>query len=232
MDYFLDTCVEIGYVFCTDPWNEKSVTIFNDNDNLHYSNTVDIEFNKKYHEIYRENRNFLISLKDILNFEEDKEKTLTLNDLNHKSWQVQSNIDENKKEKIIETIWEFCKSQHYQTNLGDTVCKLKTLLIYIDKFIRNFNGSILKRKNLFESKVMFHKRDDEYSEIYEKLEKNNVHYPDNDIVLDAHDLSLKKSIELEFITADKNMIDNVYKIIELLNINKFHYLKDFAKNNQ
>lgn len=27
MHYFLDTCVELGYVFCTDPWNDKSVKV-------------------------------------------------------------------------------------------------------------------------------------------------------------------------------------------------------------
>lgn len=40
MDYFLDTCVEVGYVFCTDPWNDESVEFFNDNDYLNYSHTV------------------------------------------------------------------------------------------------------------------------------------------------------------------------------------------------
>ena len=46
MDYFLDTCVEVGYVFCTDPWNDESVEVFNDNDYLNYSHTVKMEFNK------------------------------------------------------------------------------------------------------------------------------------------------------------------------------------------
>ena len=46
MDYFLDTCVEVGYVFCTDPWNDESVEVFNDNDYLNYSHTVKMEFKK------------------------------------------------------------------------------------------------------------------------------------------------------------------------------------------
>jgi hypothetical protein len=40
MDYFLDTCVEVGYVFCTDPWNDESVEVFNDNDYLNYYNLL------------------------------------------------------------------------------------------------------------------------------------------------------------------------------------------------
>ena len=88
MNYFLDTCVEVGYVFCTDPWNDESVEVFNDNDYLNYSDTVKREFNKKYHEIYNETRNFLISIKDILNLESDKEKLLSLDEFNQKSWQV------------------------------------------------------------------------------------------------------------------------------------------------
>ena len=135
-----------------------------------------------------------------------------------------------KKEKIIKALWEFSKSKHLNTESGNHVCKgkVKTLLIYISKFIRNFNYGLLKRKIAFESKVMIHTRNDEYQELYDKLEENEVHYPDNYIVLDAHDLSLKRNISLEFITADKNMITNVNCIVDLLNINKFHYLKDFA----
>lgn len=193
MDYFLDTCVEVGYVFCTDPWNDESVEVFNDNDYLNYSHTVKMEFNQK-------------------------------------SWQVdlEEEIDERKKEKIIKTLWEFSKSKHLNTESGNPVCKVKTLLIYISKFIRNFSYGLLKRKRAFESKVMIHTRHDKYQELYDKLEENGIHYPDNHIVLDAHDLSLKRNITLEFITADKNMVTNVNCLVDLLNINKFHYLKDFA----
>lgn len=28
MNYFLDTCVGLGYVFCTNPWNDKSKHLF------------------------------------------------------------------------------------------------------------------------------------------------------------------------------------------------------------
>ena len=230
MDYFLDTCVEVGYVFCTDPWNDESVEVFNDNDYLNYSHTVKKEFNKKYHEIYNENRNFLRSLMDILNLENDKEKLLSLDEFNQKSWQVdlEEDIGERKKEKIIKTLWEFSKSKHLNTESDNPVCKVKTLLIYISKFIRNFSYGLLKRKRTFKSKVMIHTRHEKYQELYDKLEENEVHYPDNHIVLDAHDLSLKRNITLEFITADKNMVTNVNCIADLLNINKFHYLKDFA----
>lgn len=164
-----------------------------------------MEFNKKYHEIYNENRNFLRSLMDILNLESDKEKLLSLDEFNQKSWQVdlEEEIDERKKEKIIKTLWEFSKSKHLNTESGNPVCKVKTLLIYISKFIRNFSYGLLKRKRAFESKVMIHTRHDKYQELYDKLEENGIHYPDNHIVLDAHDLSLKRNITLEFITADK-----------------------------
>lgn len=141
---------------------------------------------------------------------------------------LEEEIDERKKEKIIKTLWEFSKSKHLNTESGNPVCKVKTLLIYISKFIRNFSYGLLKRKRAFESKVMIHTRHDKYQELYDKLEENGIHYPDNHIVLDAHDLSLKRNITLEFITADKNMVTNVNCLVDLLNINKFHYLKDFA----
>lgn len=52
---------------------------------------------------------FLRSLMDILNLESDKEKLLSLDEFNQKSWQVdlEEEIDERKKEKIIKTLWNF-----------------------------------------------------------------------------------------------------------------------------
>ena len=78
---------------------------------------------------------------------------------------------------------------------------------------------------------MFHNRDEKYMDLNERLLfEFDVHYPDNCIVLDAHDLVLTDCIDLEFITADGNMIERVNEMIDLLGIDKFHYLEDFVYN--
>lgn len=61
MNYFLDTNVKLGYVFCTDPWYGNSVSVFNDYDFLYDSSTVDIEFNERYRYFLREQKDFFLS---------------------------------------------------------------------------------------------------------------------------------------------------------------------------
>ena len=41
MNYFLDTNVKIGYVFCTDSWNDESVKLLENNDTFYNSNCVE-----------------------------------------------------------------------------------------------------------------------------------------------------------------------------------------------
>ena len=66
MDYFLDTNVELGYVFCTDPWNTPSVVVFNSNERLHYSKNVDNEFQKNFNRFLREQKQFFFRVSDEL----------------------------------------------------------------------------------------------------------------------------------------------------------------------
>ncbi|MBR0472952.1 MAG: hypothetical protein IJI98_09685 [Methanosphaera sp.] len=47
-----------------------------------------------------------------------------------------------------------------------------------------------------------------------KLKSLNVHSPDDEIVLDAHDFNLRNNIHLDFITFDKDCYEGVSKIKE------------------
>ena len=73
MNYFLDTNVKIGYVFCTDPWNDESVKLLESDNAFYNSNCVEKEFNKKYDYIMKEQKNFFYSLREcwqkLLDFE-------------------------------------------------------------------------------------------------------------------------------------------------------------------
>lgn len=231
MNYFLDTCVELGYVFCTDPWNDKSVKVFDETDYLHYSYCVDREFDKKYHEFLKEQKNLFYSLRDELKIE-NPDKLLSLDTLILKSKIIplKRDFNENKKEKCVEIFWEFCKAKHeYDVDLKINVCKVQHLLNRISRFIRSFERGIKNRRADFERKVIYHsKRNKKYPKLLKDLENNNIHYPDYCIILDAHDLSLTENLDLEFITADNKMAINANNIIGLLNIQKFHYLKEYS----
>ena len=228
MNYFLDTCVAIGYIICTDPWNDKSYKLFNKNYTFHYSYCVNKELNKKINLILKEQKNFFYALRGEL--KKIKKKQITLSQLKIKSQIIplKNDFDENKKEKIVELLWRMCKSKYSYENLKNDTCKIEDLLKILGVFQRGFERKILHRKNDFESQVILHpKRKNEYPKLYQKLKEVNIHYPDTHIILDAHDLSLDKKINIEFISADKKMINAANNLINLLNIDKFHYLKEF-----
>lgn len=159
---------------------------------------------------------------------------MSLKDLKIKSKiiSLKWDFEENKKDKIAEVLWKLSESRHeYDNNLNMYVCDIRELLIDIGKFIRGFERKLIERRNNFESEVILHKRHEKYMDLNEKLLfEAEVHFPDNCIILDAHDVSLNECIALEFISADEKMIDKVNTLIDLLSIDKFHYLKDFTNN--
>lgn len=230
MNYFLDTNVKLGYVFCTDPWNDNSISVFNNNDFLYDSKEVYREFNRKYHYFLNEQKHFFYGLKDVLELD-NSSKEISLKDLLVKAWTVnlKHEFDDNKKESCVKTFWKFCRNlKGLNNDLDDIVFKINDIINYISRFLMGFERGVLNRKLQYELKVMCHsKRTMDYEEIYDKLIESNVHNPDTFIILDAHDLSITDSIVLDFITGDYDMIQNLNEIINCLNINKFHYLKDF-----
>lgn len=232
MNYFLDTNVKIGYVFCTDPWNDESVKLLESGNVFYNSNCVEKEFNKKYDYIIKEQKNFFYSLRDEL--KESSTQVLSLKDLKIKSQMIylERDFEENKKDNISKVLWKVSQPKHeYDDDLKTDVCSVYNLLKYIGKFIRGFERKLMERRSYYESEVMFHNMDEKYMDLNERLLFGcDVHYPDNCIVLDAHDLSLTDCIDLEFISTDRNMIESVTEMIDVLCIDKFHYLRDFVYN--
>lgn len=232
MNYFLDTNVELGYVFCTDPWNDKSEHLFDKEGTFYISYCVSREFDKKYNDILKKQMNFLYSLRNELEIE-DSSKKLSLKNLKIKSLiiELKRNFDDNLKEEIIEVLWKRCGNKHiFDSELEEYVCTVKDLLIYIKKFIRGFKGKLIARRRFFKSVVIeCEKRIKTYSDLNDKLlNQIGIHFPDNFIILDAHDLSLNDGIDLYFISADKKMIKKANNILNLLSIENFFYLKDFC----
>ena len=206
MNYFLDTNVGLGYVFCTDPWNDKSEHLFNKEEGTFYiSHCVRKEFDKKYNNILKNQMNFLYSLRDELETENSSKK-LSLKNLKLKSITIElkRDFEDNLKEEIVEVLWKRCENKHeLDSELKEYVCTVKDLLIYIKKFIRGFKGKLIDRTRFFKSVVIeCEKRNKGYSDLNDALLNIDIHYPDNYIILDAHDLSLNEGITLNFISSD------------------------------
>ena len=231
MNYFLDTNVGLGYVFCTDPWNDKSEHLFNKEGTFFFFFFVRNEFDRKYNNILKKQMNFLYSLRKVLEIE-NYSKRLSLKDLKLKSSFVvlKRDFEDNLKEKIVEVLWKRCENKHeFDSHLEEYVCAVKDLLIYIKKFMRGFKGKLIDRTRFFKSEVIeCEKRTKKYSDLNDNLSKIGIHYPDSYIILDAHDLSLNDGIGLNFISADKKMIERAKNILNLLSIDGFFYLKDFC----
>lgn len=223
MDYFLDTNVELGYVFCTDPWNTPAVNVFDSKDRLHYSRNVDIEFQRNFGKFLKEQKQFFFKVSNELD-------DLSLKKVNYNLFKsiglevdLVNDFAENKKESCLKTLWNISNK-----NNEDEI-KVKNLVERIRTFARNFEKFLFDRKNEFELKVILClDRTEDYSSIFDKIDKLGVHEEDNVIILDAHDLACRESLSLNFVTSD----DDVYKLpkqVSELNINKFLHLKNFEE---
>lgn len=221
MDYFLDTNVELGYVFCTDPWNALAVTVFDSNDKLHYSRNVDKEFQKNFIKFSKEQKQFFFKICDEL-------ESLGLEKVSYNGFKsIGISVDlifdfaENKKESCLELLWNISNKDN------EDKIKVKDLVRLIKSFGRNFEKIIYDRKRSFEQKVMISPmRTEDYSKIFEELDKLGIHDEDKEIILDAHDLAGRDSLSLNFVTSDNDVFE-LPKQVSALNIHKFLHLNDF-----
>ena len=189
MDYFLDTNVELGYVFCTDPWNPPAITVFDSKDKLHYSRKVDKEFQYKFGLFLKEQKQFFLKVSDELEYLGIKKVNYNTFESIGLSVDLINDFDENKKESCLKKLWDISNKNH------DENIKVKNLVRKIRNFARNFEKFTFVRKINFEQKVLICRdRTEMYSEIFEALKNVGIHDEDNFIILDAHDLACNESL--------------------------------------
>ena len=221
MDYFLDTNAMLGYVFCTDPWNTPAVTVFKSYDRLHYSVNVDSEFQRNFIKFSKEQKQFFFKICDEL--EDSGFKNVDFNVFSSLGLSVDlvNDFAENKKESCLRILWNISNKDNVD------VIKVKILVRRIRSFARNFDSFLFDRKLSFEQKVMLAPlRVDDYSEIFDELEKVGIHEEDRVIILDAHDLACRECLCLNFVTSDDDVFE-LSPLVSDLNIDCFLHLKDF-----
>lgn len=221
MNYFLDTNVKLGYVFCTDPWNTPAVSVFDSKDKLHYSRNVDDEFQKNFGIFLTQQKQFFYKISEEL--EDLKLKKVNYNAFESIGISVNliNDFAENKKESCLKQLWNI-SNKNKEDNID-----VKKLVRDIRAFARNFEKLLFSRKIDFEQKViMCLDRVEEYPKIYDELDYLGIHDEDNVIILDAHDLASRESLILNFVTSDDDVYELSHKALSL-NINEFLHLKNF-----
>ena len=86
--------------------------------------------------------------------------------------------------------------------------------------------SFLRKSKIEKQIKITEKRIKPYNRINRKLNRIGVHFPDDEIVLDAHDYNLKNNDKLDFITFDSNFYNGINQIKEF-SFNKIKCKDDF-----
>ena len=227
MDSFLDSNVIIGYSLYLDPWHKYAQNVFEKENNAYWSKTVKKESENKIIEKMNIYNSFFIELKYNLqniidNFGQciiSKEEFFSI------LLKIPNNeISMQNKKRIGESIWR-------EGGWYDEV-NIQELLKIISRIKIMLNSTSEINYNHCLEKLILHFRNKQYKNILESFNNLSVrnsyiflHYPDNMIILDAHDLA-SNDIDLEFITSDKKLLKFKKSILELTKINKMTFIGD------
>lgn len=221
MNLFFDTNVVVGYSIEYDPWHYYAKRLFDKFNSFYWSNTVEEETNDKINKLLDFYATFFNIVKDNLDkyYFTKNEFFNIFNNVTH--------IDGEKvpfeQKYLSNLIWE--DGGWYEEVSLDDIYNI------LDNILDNLNSTVLNNLADCSSKLKLHKRVNNYSKLLNVLKnikdkKNKLHNPDNYIILDCHDLSICKNIDLIFVSSDKKLLSFSKDIIELTNIDKMVFIED------
>ena len=118
--------------------------------------------------------------------------------------------DDKKRVQILSSLNKF-----WDTYVDERFPTYTSFTQAVQYCLDDLKNLVYSRKNQWEnSALLTYKRVDKYIYLKKKLSSFDVHPPDDDIVLDAHDFNLRNNILLDFITFDKDCYEGVSKIKE------------------
>ena len=203
---FVDTNVPIAYIFSLDPLNHKSLTVFKEYDKIYWSKLVKNE----YENVFKDKKRSLIMFyNDLANcLKEENFHDFSLNDLRT---YVMKNYSPSKRRKQIlsslEMFWDNYVDERFPTYnffveaIHDCLDDLRIL-------------TYSKKEKWEDNTSLTCDRVEEYMDLKNQLKSLKVHYPDDDIVLDAHDFNLRNDFLLDFITFDMVCYEGVSQVEE------------------
>ncbi|MDR0911807.1 MAG: hypothetical protein LBM96_04300 [Methanobrevibacter sp.] len=208
---FFDTNVCIGYIFKWDPWHEKATELISNHIESYFSQTVLDEIFKVFNKLIKEYIKFLEQLNQEILI--NKKETFYESDLIQLSHKLQIKIENSKnksidRERIVMSLWN---------DKGGYDISKNQLLTYIEDLIFNFKKFSFTRLEKCINQFILHPKTDNYDNLKQIFIKNDIHFPDWQICLDANDLSYQLN-NLTFVTADYNLIKSLESIMDKTNI--------------
>ncbi len=130
------------------------------------------------------------------------------NDL--KRYVTRNYSDGKKQDQILSSLKIF-----WDTYINERFPTYNSFNQAIQTCLDDLKNLVYSRKNQWENNILLtSKRVDKYLYLKKKLVSLNVHPPDDEIALDAHDFNLRNDILLDFITFDGDCYEGVSKIKE------------------
>lgn len=204
LNSFVDTNVSIAYIFSIDPLNNKSLAVFRQYNKIYWSKIVKNECKK----VFKNKRKILVNFyKDLANdLKTENFHDFEFNDL--KKYVMRNYSEGKKRDKILSSLGKFWDG--YVKEQFPTYASFSQA---IQNCLNDLKRLVYSRKSQWEQNVnLTEDRVKKYLSLKRKLNSLKVHFPDDEIVLDAHDFNLKKDFLLDFITFDGDCYDGVSQI--------------------
>lgn len=216
MHIFVDTNIIIGYSLELDLWNFSSERLLNKYESFYWSNTVKDEVLCKIDNLLTSYNKFFVNIEDsLIEGFITKDKFFSIvNDIS-----FLNNENDLDKRKLASYIWDD-GGWFEDANSKEIIQVLNTIL---DKL----NEDAFPRFNICEEKGFLYLRDNDtnYFALLNTLHSfrvddgtNRIHPPDDEIVIDAHDLAKTKNLSLIFVTTDKKLLEFSEKILSVTNL--------------
>lgn len=223
MKAFNDTNVPVAYVFLFEPQCViANHIICEEYDEVYWSENVVDEFQDRV----TEKKNNLIRFYEKLEIELYSYRKFEYSIRQLEKFAENFSYMDSKQEKdVLESIKLFWNYYFQHSNK----CVTENMIESVKDFNTFLQSVIFDRMDFCEDSYIItdelHKRTEQYSKLYNLLQKNGVHKEDCIIALDAHDFSKTLDDPLDFITFDRICCDGALK--SNLHFNKVKGLKDY-----
>ncbi|WP_407381550.1 hypothetical protein [Methanobrevibacter sp.] len=206
MNSFVYTNVSIAYMFSIDPLNNKSIAVFKEYKNIFWSKFVKNECKT----VFENKRKILVKFfKDLAKkLKPDNFHNFTFNDL--KKYVIKNYAPNKRRNQILSSLIPF-----WDNYVNERFPDYTYFIQAIQNCLNDLKSLVYSKKYEWEHNILLtNNRVEKYIDLKKKLNSLNVHHPDDDIILDAHDFNLKKDFLLDFITFDEDCYDGVSQIEE------------------
>ena len=220
----------IGYIYSIDPLNKASKKAISKNNDNYYSEHVKTEVNKVTFRKDREYDKFLRKISNILKNANDNsliDLSIIHSEIN--KFKAIGELNVKNMHLAIDIIW-----QELGFSQNTDAYQVKT---DFNNYLNKFQAKHRKCKKYCFKKMKYipayHKKDKTVlNKIKEKsLREKCLHGRDEEILFDVNDyIKNNPNLDLLFVSGDEDFIKAISLLIDVLNFNKYIYLKDYLKN--